>query len=67
MDEIKVSRLRMERLSRGWTAEDVAKHIGVTPAAVLHWETNRAKPTYDKAIKLADLYKMDIKELFYAH
>lgn len=66
MDEVKVSRLRLERLSRGWTAEDVAKHIGVTPA-VLHWETNRAKPTYDKAIKPADLYKMDIKELFYTH
>lgn len=64
MEEVKMSRLRQERIKRGWTAEEVAKNIGVTPAAVLHWETNRSTPAVDSAIKLARLYKVDINELF---
>lgn len=64
MEEVKMSRLRQERIKRGWTAEEVAKNIGVTTSAVLHWETNRTTPAVDSAIKLARLYKVDVNELF---
>lgn len=67
MEEIKVTRLRMERLARGWSSNDVARQLGVTQAAVLSWETNKAKPSVDKALKLAQLYKVTVAELFSAH
>lgn len=67
MEETKVSRLRLERLSRGWSLKDVADTVGVTPAAVRAWETEKSKPAFDSAIKLSQLYKVDITELFNTH
>lgn len=65
MEETKVSRLRLERLSRGWSLKDVAEIVGVTPAAVKAWEMETSKPAVDSAIKLSQLYKVDVAELFY--
>lgn len=33
------------RLSLGWTQTELAKHLGVTPAAVNHWETGKRVPS----------------------
>lgn len=49
MEETKVSRLRLERLSRGWSLKDVAETVGVTPAAVKAWEMEKSKPAVDSA------------------
>lgn len=67
MEETKVSKLRMERLSRGWTIDEVAKHIGVSSGSIIAWEKNGIKPSVEYALRLADLYNVDIKELFSAH
>lgn len=66
MDEVKMSRLRMERVKRGWSLEAVAKVIGVSYVSVSNWEQGKAIPAVDSAIKLARLYGLSVYELFNA-
>lgn len=66
MDGIKVSRLKLERLKRGWTIAYVAERVNVSISALSNWEAGRQMPAADKAIRLADLYGVDVKEIFSA-
>lgn len=51
-----ITRLRQERLKRGWTQEFVGKQIGIHKSSVLRIETLQNKPSYDVLIKLQDLF-----------
>lgn len=66
MEEIKVSRLKMERLSRGWTIKQVAQMIDASEAAIVTWEKQKQTPAVKFAIRLAKLYKVDVTDLFSA-
>ena len=66
MREGKVTRLRQERLIRGWSLAKVANMIGVSPTALLQWEMERMTPSVKIAIRLSKLYRVDIDELFSA-
>ena len=39
------SRLKLLRLSRGWSQEDLARRLDVSLSTVHRWETRGAKPT----------------------
>ena len=39
------SRLRLLRLSRGWSQEDLARRLDVSLSTVHRWETKGARPT----------------------
>ncbi len=66
MEAVKMSRLRQERIKRGWTLAQVAKDIAASPAALQAWETTNRAPSLDMALKLAKLYKVKVTELFSA-
>lgn len=66
MTETKISRLKLERLSRGWTIPQVANMIGASKSALVTWEQQKQKPAVNMAIRLAKLYRVDIEELFSA-
>lgn len=57
-------KIRQEREKRGWTQENVAKMIGITPEAVSMLETGQRKPSYEVLVKLEDLYRMNHRKLF---
>lgn len=63
-DGNKVTRLRMERISRGWSLTKVAPILGVTTATVANWESGKTIPNIDKAIELSRLYDVSVKDLF---
>lgn len=51
-----ITRLRKERLDRGWTLEYVGKQVGVTKSSILRIETLQNKPSYDVLVKLQELF-----------
>lgn len=56
-------RLKEIRKQRGMTAEEVAKEIGVTQAAVANWENGRREPNTATIIKLTEVFGCTADEL----
>ncbi len=50
--------LRMERLKRGWTQEDVANMLNMGRASYAQYETGKTIPTTENIIKLAQIYRV---------
>ena len=51
------TKLRQERINRGWTLAFVAQHIGLTPTAIHDIEKSKQRPSYDVLVKLEDLFQ----------
>lgn len=59
MDNLGI-RLKQLRLNRGWSQEDLARHIGVSLSTAQRWETkNGAKPTRLGRIALEKLFRTE--------
>jgi transcriptional regulator with XRE-family HTH domain len=52
---VPASKLREARLKRGWSQETVGQKLGITGAAIGHYETGLSKPTADRAAQLAKI------------
>lgn len=50
------------REQRGWTQEELATSVGITRAALSHYE-NRRKPDFETLTRLADLFDVSIDYL----
>lgn len=61
------TRLRLERVNRGWTQSFVANAAGISNAALQRIETGKRKPSYDVLVKLLELFEYnDPRQLFAA-
>lgn len=60
-----VSKLKLERLKRGLSADAVGKAIGVSGRTVAAWE-NGTTPAVDAAMRLAKYYGVSVYDLFSA-
>ena len=58
------TRIRYYRLQRGLSQESLARHVGVTKAAVSKWETGLTYPRPDSAHVLAQVLQMPIGEIY---
>ncbi len=56
-------KLKEIRKKHGMTAEDVAKEIGVTQAAVANWENNKRTMNIDVLVKLTQIFGCSADEL----
>ena len=45
--------LRLRRIAGGWTAEELAFHVGVSKSTLARWEAGEHSPPADKVIELA--------------
>lgn len=61
---MKTTRIRKERIKRGWTQNFVADYCGVAAQTVCDWEKGRHRPTYDTLDKLEELFGLSHRELF---
>ena len=50
--------LRIERVIRGWTQEDVAKKLNMACGSYTKYETGDNEPTSENILKLAELYEL---------
>lgn len=51
------------REQKGWTQEELSASIGISRAALSHYEKNRRKPDYETLDRLADLFQVSIDYL----
>ena len=56
-------RIATLREKRGWTQDELSKLLGISRAALSHYEKNRREPDFDTLTKLADLLKVSIDYL----
>jgi transcriptional regulator with XRE-family HTH domain len=57
------SRISSLRDERGWTQEELASSIGISRAALSHYEKNRREPDTETLSKLADLFEVSLDYL----
>jgi len=56
-------RISQLRDKRGWTQEQLAASLGISRAALSHYEKNRREPDTETLTKIADLFRVTIDYL----
>lgn len=59
-----VNRLKIVLVEKKRTSKWLAEQLGVNPSTVSKWCTNTSQPDLACIVKIADLLKVDIRELF---
>lgn len=55
--------IKTNRLSHGLSRHDLAKKLGVSYAAVTHWENGLSKPTTTNLIAMSKIFGCTVDEL----
>lgn len=61
---MKTSKLKILRLSNGYTQFDVARELGCSEKLISAWETGRGKPNTTQCFKLSKLLGSAVEEIF---
>lgn len=64
MKELKIS-LAAARVNAGFTQAEVAEKMGVTANTVVNWEKGKATPSIVAARQLANLYGLELSNIFF--
>lgn len=56
--------IRRERERRGWRREDLAQKTGASYRQIERWETGKSRPQIANRIALAEVFEMDLADLF---
>jgi transcriptional regulator with XRE-family HTH domain len=56
-------RIATLRDKRAWTQEELSKRLGISRAALSHYEKNRREPDFEILTKLADIFQVSIDYL----
>jgi transcriptional regulator with XRE-family HTH domain len=59
-------RLRREREVRGWSQDELARRIDTDRQNINHWEKNKSFPQPHYRSKLAEVFGLEIEELFFS-
>ena len=58
------TRMKAERIKRGWTQKNVAEKRQLTVTAISDIENGKSKPSYKVLCELEDLFELTHRELF---
>lgn len=58
-----MSAIKRIRIMRGINQKELADAIGVSPAAISHWENGRRKPDVDDLIAIARFFGCKVDDL----
>lgn len=58
------NRLKLLRVERGWTQEQMGQALGVSRQAVIALETERHDPSLDLAYRIAAVFARPVEEIF---
>ena len=58
-----INRIKLVLVEKKRTAKWLSEEMGVSPSTVSKWCTNSSQPDLGSLLKIADLLKVDIKEL----
>lgn len=59
-----INRIKIVLFEKKRTSKWLAEQMGVNPSTVSKWCTNSSQPDLGNLLKIADLLKVDIRELF---
>ena len=59
-----VNRIKLVLVEKKRTSKWLAEQLGVNPSTVSKWCTNTSQPDLACIVKIADLLKVDLRELF---
>lgn len=59
-----VNRIKLVLVEKKRTSKWLAEQLGVNPSTVSKWCTNTSQPDLACIVKIAELLKVDIRELF---
>lgn len=54
------NRIALLRTSRHYTQDELSSRLGISRAALSHYEKGRREPDYETLIKIADLFKVSL-------
>jgi DNA-binding XRE family transcriptional regulator len=60
MEQFKIT-LAAARVNAGMTQDDVTKALNVSKTTIVNWETGKTIPATDKALELAELYRIPLE------
>jgi transcriptional regulator with XRE-family HTH domain len=63
MTKVFGERLKQIRVEKGFTQDEVAKHLGLARPTITQYEKGLYDPSIDTINKLADLFKINVSEL----
>ncbi|MCD8302697.1 MAG: helix-turn-helix domain-containing protein [Prevotellaceae bacterium] len=58
-----INRIKLVLVEKKRTSKWLSEQMGVNPSTVSKWCTNTSQPDITSLLKIADLLKVDIKEL----
>ena len=58
------NRLKLLRVERGWTQEQLDQALGVSRQAVIALETERHDPSLDLAYRIAAVFERPVEDIF---
>ena len=58
------NRLKLLRVERGWTQEQLGQSLGVSRQAVIALETERHDPSLDLAYRIAATFGQPVEDIF---
>ena len=58
------NRLKLLRVERGWTQEQMGQALGVSRQAVIALETEKHDPSLDLAYRIAALFACPVEDIF---
>lgn len=64
MNKLRVT-IKAARINAGLEQKEAAKRIGVTVQTLLNWEKGRTAPTIDLAIKMCEVYGVNLDDLIF--
>jgi len=59
------NRLKALRAERNWSQADLAQHLGVSRQTINAIETEKYDPSLPLALKMAQLFKQPVEEIFF--
>lgn len=58
------NRLKLLRVEKGWTQEQLGQALGVSRQAVIALETDKHDPSLDLAYRIAALFSRPVEDIF---
>ena len=58
------NRLKLLRVERGWTQEQLGRELGVSRQAVNALETEKHDPSLDLAYRIAAIFELPVETIF---
>lgn len=59
------NRLKVLRVERDWTQEDLGRELGVTRQAIIAIERGKYDPSLPLALRIAKLFQKRVEEIFF--